>query len=423
MHDIKFIRSFPEEFNNAMKKRGISITAEEILELDFSLRKSKQNLHDLQNKRNQLAKLIGEYKSKNLDVTDILNEAESIKKEIPKLEQENNELVVKLNTCLSTLPNLPAKDVPFGINELDNVEVRYHGVAKSPVAKPKQHFELGELLNQMDFAQSAKISGSRFVILKDKLAMLERALANFMLDIHTKVFGYLEISPPILVREHAMFGVGQLPKFSEDSFIVNGGEYRLIPTAEVPLTNLVADMILKEEELPLRFTAYTPCFRSEAGSAGKDTRGMIRLHQFNKVELVSITTPEESEREHELMLNAAEEILKRLELPYRIMLLCSQDMGFSARKTYDIEVWLPGQNCYREISSCSNCGDFQAQRMKSRFKDIAEQQNRFTHTLNGSGLAVGRTIVAILENYQQEDGSILIPHNLRPYMGNLEKIS
>ncbi len=316
---------------------------------------------------------------------------------------------------------MPASDVPDGADESANLEIRRFGEKPSLAFKPKEHFELGEKLGQMDFETAARMSGARFVVLKRGLARLERAIAQFMLDLHTEQFGYMEVSPPYLVRDQAMYGTGQLPKFADDLFHTTT-DYWLVPTAEVSLTNLVREQILDEKELPFRFTAYTPCFRAEAGAAGKDTRGMIRMHQFSKVELVSITTPDLSTQEHERMTSCAEEVLKRLGLHFRTMLLCTGDMGFAAKKTYDIEVWLPGQNAFREISSCSNCGDFQARRMNARYRPASEKSTRFVHTLNGSGLAVGRTLVAILENYQQADGSIAVPGALKPYMGGLDRI-
>ena len=415
MHDIKFIRENPEIFDEAMLKRGEKKLSIQIVELDSEIRKKKQELQELQNNRNQIAKTIGQAKAKGENADESMKEAERIKSLIPVIESEIEFLEKKLKEYLITLPNIPDEDVPQGENEESNLEIRKNGNPAAFDFAPKHHFELGEELQQMDFKQAAKISGSRFVILKNDLAMLERALANFMLDIHTQSFEYTEVSPPLLVREEAMFGVGQLPKFEEDSFKTTNG-YRLIPTSEVSLANMVADSIIPEEELPLRFTAHTACFRSEAGSAGKDTRGMFRQHQFSKVELVSVTHPKHSASELERMTGAAEEILKQLDLPYRVILLCSGDMGFSARKTYDIEVWLPAQKKYREISSCSNCHDFQARRMKARFKDYTTRENSFVHTLNGSGLAIGRTIIAVLEKYQNEDGSIAIPEKLQQYM-------
>jgi seryl-tRNA synthetase len=323
---------------------------------------------------------------------------------------------------LATVPNLPADDVPEGQDETQNVEIRTWGTPREFAFKPKEHFEIGEALGQMDFDRAAKISGARFVVLFDGIARLERALAAFMLDLHTREHGYREVLPPYLVRDNALYGTGQLPKFADDLFRTTSDHW-LIPTAEVPLTNLVAEEILDDDTLPRRFSALTPCFRAEAGAAGKDTRGMIRQHQFEKVELVSIAHPDTSVEEHERMTACAEEVLKRLGLPYRVVTLCSGDMGFSARKTYDIEVWLPGQGRYREISSCSNCGDFQARRMNARFKAKGEKGTRFVHTLNGSALAVGRTLIAILENYQESDGSVRVPNALRSYMGGVETIA
>lgn len=420
MHDINFIRTNPEVFDKAMKKRSFDASSKELLALDEARRNAINDLQNMLTKRNQLAKEIGSFKDKSSDeFKALLAKAAKLKEDIATLEaQQSDEGVLSIR--LAEIPNIPDDSVPVGKSEEQNQLVK---TFKEPNTLPfaaKNHWDLGEDLGQMDFETAAKISGSRFVLLKNDLARMERALQNFMLDNHVNEWGYTEVVPPYLVKDKAMYGVGQLPKFSEDSFQTTNG-YRLIPTSEVSLTNIVADMILPEKELPLRFTAYSPCFRSEAGSAGKDTRGMIRQHQFTKVELVSIATPEESENEHERMLAAAESILQKLELPYRVMLLCSGDMGFSAKKTYDIEVWLPGQNAYREISSCSNCGDFQARRMKTRFK--RDDANMFVHTLNGSGLAVGRTMVAILENYQQEDGSIIIPKVLVPYMGGKTVIS
>ena len=420
MHDIKFIKEAPQEFDLNLGRRGILPQSTVILELDERLRHAQTTLQDLQSKRNSLAKQIGTLKAKGEDASHLLATGEEIKNSLPQYETLLAELEQNLHKILSTLPNLLQEDVPNGETEEQNVEIKREGTPKL-FPNSKQHFELGENLQMMDFATATKISGARFVILKDDLALMERALANFMLDIHTQQWGYTEVSVPYLVKEEAMFGVGQLPKMDQESFLTREG-FRLIPTAEVSLTNMVADMIVDEEELPLRFTAYSPCFRSEAGSAGRDTRGMIRLHQFSKVELVSITRPQDSNAEHERMLICAESILQKLELPYRIMSLCSGDIGFSARKTYDIEVWLPGQNCYREISSCSNCGEFQARRMAARYKELTSRKNKYVHTLNGSGLAVGRTMVAILENYQNEDGSIAVPAALRSYMNGIEKI-
>jgi seryl-tRNA synthetase len=332
------------------------------------------------------------------------------------------ELDAELTRRLEVLPNLPFDDVPEGTDETGNVEIRRVGSPRNFPFAPKDHVALGEATGEMDFAAASKMSGARFVVLKGRLARLERAIAQFMLDLHTsEEGGYTEVNPPLLVRDNAAYGVGQLPRFAEDMFHTDNG-FWLVPTAEVPLTNLVNDSVLDEKALPLRYTAWTPCFRSEAGAAGKDTRGMIRQHQFAKVELVSITTPEQSDEEHKRMTGRAEEVLKRLGLPFRTIILCGGDMGPAARKTFDIEVWLPGQNAYREISSCSNCGEFQARRMGARFRPREGKGMRFVHTLNGSGLAVGRTLVAVLENYQNEDGSVAVPEALRPYMGGLEAI-
>lgn len=420
MHNIKFIRENPKAFDDAMVKRGLAPIADDILARDKDVRGEKTHLQDLQQEANIWAKKIGELKMSGQNADEAIAKSKELKAKIASFkdmqQSEKDDVPVELvDELLYTLPNIPADDVPVGESEDDNVEIRRWGERPVFDFHPKEHFDLGEALGLMDFDQTSKISGSRFVTLKGGLALMERALGNFMMDIHTREFGYTEVSPPILVRDEAMFGVGQLPKFEEDSFSTTNG-YRLIPTAEVSLTNLVRDSILNAEELPLRFVAHTPCFRSEAGSAGRDTRGMLRQHQFWKVELVSITDEKNSVNEHERMTSCAEEILKRLGLPYRVMLLCSKDMGFSATKTYDFEVWLPGQVKYREVSSCSNCGDFQARRMKARYKN-KDGENVLVHTLNGSGLAVGRTLIAIMENYQNSDGSITIPDALRSYMG------
>lgn len=424
MHDIKYIRTHSEEFDQAARKRGVEVTAQEILQVDEVVRNHKTVVQNLQKQVNDLSKEIGLSKSKgseNDEIKTLMLQVEECKKQMQSIELELSAAEEKLNEYLITIPNLLSDDVPYGEGENENICIRTYGTQKKFDFTPKQHFELGENLCMMDFVQTAKISGSRFVTLRSTLSRLERALINFMLDIHTHEFGYTEYSTPFMVREATMFGTGQLPNLAEDSFVVNNGEYRLIPTAEVTLTSMVADMIVSENQLPMRLTGHTPCFRSEAGSAGRDTRGMIRLHQFSKVELVSITKPEDSNAEHERMLNAAETILKRLEIPYRVMLLCSKDTGFCAAKTYDIEAWLPGQNAYREISSCSNCHGFQARRMKARYKN-SDGINEFVHTLNGSGLPIGRTIVAILENYQNANGSISIPNALLPYMGGMSVI-
>ena len=425
MHNIQFIRQHPDQFDDAMVKRGLGPIASEILARDQQRRGEKTQMQSLQQQANEWARKIGELKSQGKDASEALEKSKFLKQQIAECkqqqEQETDDVSIELmDELLYSLPNILASDVPEGDGEDDNVEVRRVGDLPSFSFTPKEHDHLGEQLGLMDFKQAGKMSGSRFVVLKGALARLERALSQFMLDIHTREFGYEEVSVPLLVKDEAMFASGQLPKFADDSFATTNG-YRLIPTSEIALVNLMNDTLVDASVLPLRFTACTPCFRSEAGAAGRDTRGMIRQHQFLKVELVSIVAPEEAHREHERMLQCAEEVLKRLELPYRVVLLCSADTGFCAEKTYDIEVWLPGQAKYRETSSCSNCGDFQARRMKARYR-ASEKENQYVHTLNGSGVAVGRALVAILENYQQEDGSILIPKQLIPYMDGMVKI-
>ncbi len=423
MIDLKLLRENPDAFDRGWALRGLPAQAAGLLEQDGALRALKTRLQEAQNERNAASKEIGKAKASGDEVAAqaVIEKVSALKAEIQKGEEEERELAEALDMAIASLPNIPAADVPEGADENDNVEVRRIGDPKNYAFDPKEHYDLGEELGQMDFETAAAMSGARFVALKGQLARLERAIAQFMLNLHTDEFGYEEMSPPLLVRDEAFFGTGQLPKFAEDSFRTENG-YWLIPTAEVSLTNMVREAILGEDELPIRMTAYTPCFRSEAGSAGRDTRGMIRLHQFSKVELVSITTPDQGEGELDRMTECAETVLKRLELPFRTMKLCSGDMGFSARRTYDLEVWLPGQNAYREISSCSWCGDFQARRMRARFKPKEGKGNQFVHTLNGSGLAVGRTLVAILENYQQENGTIAVPDVLKPYMGGVEEI-
>ncbi|MEI7873219.1 MAG: serine--tRNA ligase [Alphaproteobacteria bacterium] len=421
MHDIRFIRENPEAFDSGLKKRNLAPLSAELLEVDKRRRAAISGSETLQAKRKALSQQIGIAKRKGEPAETLMAEVAALEESLKAGEAEAARLDEELTHRLEVLPNLPADDVPQGIDEHGNVEIRRFGNQRNFSFQPKDHVAIGEALGEMDFAQAAKISGSRFVFLKGRLARLERAITQFMLDLHTEVNGYTEIDPPMLVKDAAVYGVGQLPKFAEDMFRTDNG-FWLIPTAEVSLTNLVNDMVLDEKDLPLRFTAFTPCFRSEAGAAGKDTRGMIRQHQFPKVELVSIATPEQSEAEHQRMTAAAEEVLKRLGLAYRTLTLCSGDMGFSARKTYDLEVWLPGQNAYREISSCSNCGDFQARRMAARYRPKEGKGTRFLHTLNGSGLAVGRTLVAILENYQNEDGSVTVPEALRPYMRGVDLI-
>jgi len=420
MHDIRFIRENPDAFDQALKRRGLPAASKDILAIDVERRDAQTQMQGLQAKRNDMSKQIGDAKRLGGNPTALMHDVGVIKGQIATLEELDKKLAAQIEEILAAIPNLPAADVPDGKDEKDNKELRKSGEPKK-LAAPKQHFELGEALGLMDFATAAKLSGARFTMLKGQLARLERALGNFMLDIHTKEFGYTEISPPLMVKDEIMFGTAQLPKFAEDQFRTTTGLW-LIPTAEVPLTNIVNGDILDKEKLPLRVTAKTPCFRAEAGAAGKDTRGMLRQHQFYKVELVSVAAPDQSEQEHERMTQCAETVLKRLELPFRTIVLCTGDMGFASRKTYDIEVWMPGQNAYREISSCSNCGDFQARRMNARFRAAGEKGTEFVHTLNGSGVAVGRCLIAIMENYQEADGSITIPAALRPYMDGAARI-
>jgi seryl-tRNA synthetase len=416
MFDLKWIRDNPETFDRGLARRGLPPASAPILALDRRWREAQTGAEQLQAERNRLSKEIGAAKAQGRDTGEIMGKVAQSKEQQAALEARAAQLRGEIDALLATLPNLPADDVPDGLDEQHNKLVRQHGEPPRFDFAPKDHVAIGEGLRLMDFARAGKLSGARFVVLYGQLAQLERALAQFMLDLHTREFGYREVSPPLLVRDETMFGTAQLPKFAEDQFQTTTGLW-LIPTAEVTLTNLVADEILDEAELPLRWTAWTECFRAEAGAAGKDTRGMIRQHQFNKVELVSIAHPEQSESEHERMTRCAEEVLRRLGLAYRVMLLCAGDMGFAARKTYDLEVWLPGQNTYREISSCSQCGEFQARRMKARFRPQEGKGVRFEHTLNGSGLAVGRTLVAVLENYQRADGTVAVPDALKPYMG------
>jgi seryl-tRNA synthetase len=467
--DIKWIRDNAEAFDAGLKKRGLAPQAKALIALDEERRKVVTRLQEAQARRNAASKEIGKAKGAKDEAAakKLMAEVAELKEVIQGGEAEERQLDAKLKDALSIIPNLPLDDVPLGKDEKDNKEIHKVGKPKKFSFKPKQHFEIGEALGLMDFETAAKISGARFVVLKGALARLERALAAFMLDLHTTEFGYSEINPPLMVRDEAMFGTAQLPKFYLDQFISysmpefeselkraiifyrdeilkvqreegpeaaekfeavgfeledNKDRRWLVPTAEVPLTNLLRQKITDEVELPIRVTAHTPCFRSEAGAAGKDTRGMIRQHQFSKVELVSITTPEESLAEHERMTSCAEEVLKRLGLPFRTILLCTGDMGFASQKTYDIEVWLPGEDTYREISSCSVCGEFQARRMNARYRPKGSKDLRYVHTLNGSGLAVGRTLIAVLENYQEADGSVTIPDALHPYMGGMKKI-
>lgn len=424
MHDIAAIRKDPAAYDKNWARRGLSAQTPEILKLDADRRAVQTEMQELQNQRNTKSKDIGAIKAKGGDATAIMNEVAAMKDRMTELEQREATLAEALNQHLASLPNMLDDDTPDGKDENDNKEVRKVGEPRKLNSKTPEHFEIGEALGMMDFETAAKMSGSRFTLMHSGLARMERALAQFMLDTHTQEHGYTEVSPPLLVRDNALYGTGQLPKFAEDLFRTTSDHW-LIPTAEVSLTNIVADMIIEgDDDLPRRYTAHTPCFRSEAGSAGKDTRGMIRQHQFYKVEMVSITTPDQSVAEHERMTQCAENILKKLELPFRTISLCTGDIGFGSRKTYDIEVWLPGQDRYREISSCSNCGDFQARRMKARFRKKGEKDTQFVHTLNGSGLAVGRALIAVMENYYDPtDGGVFVPAVLKPYMGGIEKLS
>jgi len=464
MHDIKWIRDHPDDFDRGLARRGLPGEAKRLIALDERRRAAIQKAEAALARRNAASKEIGAAKKSNEEdaAQKLMAEVARLKTEIPTLEAEEKKLSRELDAALAQIPNLPLDEVPDGKETSDNVEHHRFGAKREYSFATKQHFELGEALGQMDFETAAKLSGARFVVLTKGLARLERALSQFMLDLHATEHGYMEVNPPLLVRDDVMFGTAQLPKFRDDQFIsaemkwrqnrlneilqpldeeiakrgesakavVDGliedaettEEFWLIPTAEVPLTNLVRESIVDEAELPMRLTACTPCFRAEAGAAGKDTRGMIRQHQFTKVELVSIATPEQARDEHARMLACAEEVLRRLDLHYRVVTLCTGDMGFAAQKTYDIEVWLPGQNMYREISSCSLCGEFQARRMNARFRGKDNRQPRFVHTLNGSGVAVGRALIAVMETYQQPDGAIAVPDVLRPYMGGLDVI-
>jgi seryl-tRNA synthetase len=464
MHDIKWIRDNPDAFDRALARRGLAAEAKRLIEIDERRRAAIQKAEAALARRNTASREIGAAKKSNEEAAAqaLLAEVARLKAEIPQLEEEVKRASEELEDKLAEIPNMPLDEVPDGKDPSDNVEHHRFGAKRNYGFAPQQHFDLGEALGQMDFETAAKLSGARFVVLKSGLARLERALAQFMLDVHTTEHGYTEVAPPLLVRDDVMFGTAQLPKFAEDQFAVVRladekqqleqleAEYKaakvkpgsfeledkltplsfpirkdglwLIPTAEVPLTNLVRESIVDEDALPLRFTAGTPCFRAEAGAAGKDTRGMIRQHQFDKVELVSITTPEQSRDELERMLACAEEVLRRLDLHYRVVTLCTGDMGFAAQKTYDIEVWLPGQNMYREISSCSLCGEFQARRMDARYRTKGGRQVRHVHTLNGSGVAIGRALIAVMETYQQQGGSIAIPDVLQNYMGGVKTI-
>ena len=423
MFDIRWIRENADAFDAGLALRGTEPHAARLIELDEARRAHLQKLQDAQSRRNSASKEIGQ--AMGAGDTD---KAEALKAEVGDLksiiqsgEDEERRIDEELNAILCTLPNLPLDEVPAGKDEADNVEVRRVGDVKPLGFEAKQHFEIGEALGLMDFETAAKMSGARFTVLKGGLARLERAIGQFMLDMQTTEHGYMEVNPPLLVRDEALFGTGQLPKFADDLFHTTDERW-LIPTSEVPLTNMVRERILEADELPVRVTALTPCFRAEAGAAGRDTRGMIRQHQFWKVEMVSVTAPETSRDELNRMTGCAEEVLKRLGLPYRVMALCAGDMGFGAQMTYDIDVWLPGQEAYREISSCSVCGDFQARRMNARVREETGKGARFVHTLNGSGLAVGRTLIAVMENYQQADGTIAIPGALKAYMGGIDAI-
>ena len=420
MIDINFVKQNPGILDNALKNRNKPLKEKELLELEEKARNLQTELQKIQEQRNSFSAEFGKAKSKGEDTTELQSKMDFLKKELARLTDLSNEAKANYLNLLYTIPNIPSNECPIGKDENDNVEIRRFGTPKTFDFKPLEHYELGAKLGMMDFDRSARIAGSRFVFLFSEIAKLERALAQFMLDIHTKENGYTEVYVPLILDRKAMFGVGQLPKFEEDLFKTTIGSY-LIPTAEASLTNIHNGEILSEKILPLRYTAYTPCFRSEAGSAGRDTAGMLRQHQFGKVELVSITTPDKSVEEHEKMTECAEGILKRLDLPFRTVVLSTGDMGFSSEKTYDLEVWLPGQDKYREISSCSRCNNFQARRMNTKFKNEKTNKNEFVHTLNGSGIAVGRCLIAVMENYQQKDGSIEIPEALIPYFGK-EKI-
>jgi seryl-tRNA synthetase len=423
MHDIRWIREHADAFDRALERRGLAPAASNLLALDEQRRAAIAELEAAQARRNAASRDIGLAKAQKDEARAqaLMTEVAGLKSVIQAGEEAEKRAIAELDSALAQVPNLALDDVPDGTGADDNVEHHRFGARRNYPFSPRQHFDLGEALGQMDFDTAAKLSGARFVVLRGPLARLERALAAFMLDMHTSEHGYTEIDPPLLVRDAAMFGTAQLPKFADDQFRTTT-QHWLIPTAEVPLTNLVRESIVPEAQLPMRFTACTPCFRAEAGAAGKDTRGMIRQHQFTKVELVSITSPDQSHDEHERMLACAEEVLRRLDLHYRVVTLCTGDMGFAAQKTYDIEVWLPGQGAYREISSCSTCGEFQARRMNARYRPGGGGAPRYVHTLNGSGVAVGRALIAVMETYQQEDGSIAIPNALKPYLGQLNAI-
>ena len=423
MHDIRTVRDDPPAFDAALARRGVAPAAAALLALDETRRATIARSQAAQTERNALSKQVGAAKAAKDEAraAELMAQVAALKEELPALETQEARIVAELNAALAALPNLPAADVPDGADEGDNALVHERGARTAFAFAPSEHDAIGPALG-LDFETGVAIAGARFTLVRGPAARLQRALGQFMLDRLTRDHGYEEVAPPLLVRDEAVFGTGQLPKFAEDLFRTTDGRW-LIPTAEVSLTNIVRDKILAEEELPLRFAALTPCFRSEAGSAGRDTRGYIRQHQFDKVEMVSIVAPDASEAEHERMTRCAEGILEALELPYRRMKLCAGDMGFTAARTYDLEVWLPGQDSYREISSCSTCTDFQAQRMNARYRPAGEKATRFVHTLNGSGLAVGRTLVAVLENYQQEDGGVAVPAVLQPYLGGLDRLT
>ena len=422
MYDIKWIRENPELFDAGLTRRGLQPRSREVLAMDKKYRTCQTDLQDMQARRNELSRQIADIKKSGGDAEVLMHEVGALKRGMADTEEEVRIQCEKIETYLAALPNVPADDVPDGADDTFNVEIRRWGTPRAFDFTPLEHDELGAKLGMLDFEQAAKVSGARFVYLKGDIARMERALGQYMLDLHTEKHGYTECEVPLMVNSDAAYGTAQLPKFAEDLFRTENG-YWLIPTAEVSLTNMVAGKILDEDSLPMRVTALTPCFRSEAGAAGKDTRGMIRQHQFYKVEMVSITTPEKSWEEHEHMTACAEDVLKGLNLPYRVVCLSAGDMGFSSRKTHDLEVWMPGQNKYREISSVSNCWDFQARRMDARCKGKMQKGTRFVHTLNGSGVAVGRALIAVMENYQQKDGSIVVPEALRKYMGGKEVIS
>jgi len=423
MLDLKFIRSNLDKVKEMLKNRGYNLDVSVFETVDKERREILATLERLRHQRNRVSEEIAAMKKKGEDASEIIGEMKEVSVEIKERETALSQVEDRLNPFLMIVPNMPHESVAIGVDENDNPEIRKWGETREMDFEPLPHWDIGERLGILDFARASKIAGARFALYRGAGALLERALINFMLDVHTKEHGYTEVLPPFMVNSAAMTGTGQLPKFKEDLFKIEGWDYFLIPTAEVPVTNIHREEILMEKDLPLYYVAYTPCFRSEAGSYGKDTRGLIRQHQFNKVELVKFSKPEESWDELEKLTNDAEEILKRLELPYRLVSLCTGDLGFSAAKTYDLEVWLPGQNLYREISSCSNFGDFQARRAGIRFKKKGASGTQLVHTLNGSGLAVGRTLVAVLENYQQKNGSVAIPEKLKPYMGGMDFIN